>query len=236
MKIAAVCCTYKRPVLLGRMIECFLRQDYPADLRELVILDDAGQYGDREGDGWRLVSVAERFATLGEKRNAAAAMVSPDVEVLAVWDDDDIYLPWALSSSAAALREADWSRPGRVLLAHKGGFRQHATGGLFHGGWSYRRDLFHRVGGYPGKNNGEDQALARRMEALAARQIDPLADGRMPFYVYGLDSGSYHLSFMKASAYADLVHRDRGSADLVVGWDRDYTAIPIEPTCRPRYW
>ncbi len=108
MNIAAVCVTYLRPRQLGWMIRCFLEQDYPADKRELIVLDDAGQYEDQQGGGWRLISTGRRFATLGEKRNAAAALAD-GVEALAVWDDDDLYLPWALSASAAALG----ARPGR---------------------------------------------------------------------------------------------------------------------------
>ena len=65
----------------------------------------------RDGDRWRLVSVADRFATLGEKRNAAARLAPPDADALAIWDDDDLYMPWALRASVAALR----ARPsGRV--------------------------------------------------------------------------------------------------------------------------
>ena len=56
------------------------RQDYPAELRELIVVDDAGQYGNQRGDGWRVVSLPMRFRTLGEKRNASAALVSPDVD------------------------------------------------------------------------------------------------------------------------------------------------------------
>ena len=108
MKIAVVCVTYNRPRQLGQMIRCFQRQDYAP--RELVILDDAGQYASNEGPGWRLTSIAERFPTLGEKRNAAARLVSPDAAALAVWDDDDLYMPWALRASAAALE----LRPGRA--------------------------------------------------------------------------------------------------------------------------
>ena len=104
MKIAAVCCTYLRPKHLGWLIKCFLEQDY-AD-RELVILDDADQYDNQRGDGWELVSVRRRFRSLGEKRNAAIAMTSSDADALAVWDDDDLYLPWALSASVAALEAA----------------------------------------------------------------------------------------------------------------------------------
>ncbi len=43
MKICVCCCTYKRPVSLGYLIRCFERQTHAE--RELVILDDAGQYG-----------------------------------------------------------------------------------------------------------------------------------------------------------------------------------------------
>ena len=58
MKLAALCCTFRRPHTLGQLVESFLRQDYPSELRELVILDDAGQYENQSGDGWRLVSIA----------------------------------------------------------------------------------------------------------------------------------------------------------------------------------
>jgi glycosyltransferase involved in cell wall biosynthesis len=96
---------------LAEAIECFVRQDYPAELRELIVLDDASQYGHQRGDGWRVVSLPLRFRTLGEKRNASAALVSPDVDAYCVWDDDDIYLPWHMSAAAAALAEADYTIP-----------------------------------------------------------------------------------------------------------------------------
>jgi glycosyltransferase involved in cell wall biosynthesis len=92
MKLTAFCCTFLRPSLLGQLIECFLRQDYPAELRELVILDDAGQYDHQEGNGWRLVSIPRRFHSLGEKRNACVALASSESEGFLV-ADDDIYLP-----------------------------------------------------------------------------------------------------------------------------------------------
>jgi hypothetical protein len=211
MKIAAVCCTYLRPKQLGRILWCFQRQDYLD--RELLILDDAGQYDHQQGDRWRLVSIQPRYRTLGEKRNAAAALVGDDVDALAVWDDDDGYLPWALSSSVAALERAPWSRPSVVLLPQAdGSLRQHATGGLFHGGWAYRRAAFRLAGGYPAIDNGEDQAFARRMEAAGIAEIDPIALGCRPFYVYPwgrqrpwhVGHAPGHLSAMGAGGYRRL--------------------------------
>jgi hypothetical protein len=205
MKIAAVCCTFLRPRQLARMIRCFERQDH--EERELVILDDAGQYDSAHGDRWRLISQSSRFATLGEKRNAAAGYVGPDVEALAVWDDDDLYLPWALRASVAALRLAPWSRPSLVLHPEPdGSLRQHRTGGLFHGGWAYRRSVFERCGGYPALNNGEDQALASRLLAAGTSQADPMKLGFRPFYVYTWGNGQ-HLSGMGPNGYQRLGRR-----------------------------
>jgi hypothetical protein len=202
VKIAAVCCTYLRPRQLGHLIRCFELQDYAE--RELVIFDDAGQYEPAAGDRWRLISTGTRFPTLGEKRNAAAGHVSRDAEALAVWDDDDWYLPWALSASAAALRRAEWSRPSVVLYPRPdGALSQHRTGGLFHGGWAYRREAFQRCGGYPAMDNGEDQALAARFVQAGIRQADPVLLGYRPFYVYVWGS-SPHLSAMGPDGYKRL--------------------------------
>ena len=226
MKIAAVCCTYLRPIQLGRLLYCFGRQDYP--LRELVILDDAGQYDDQEGDRWRLVSTPRRYATLGEKRNAAAALASDDVDALAVWDDDDAYLPWALSACVTALERAPWSVPSIVLLPQQdGSLRRHRTGGLFHGGWAYLKSAFDAADGYPAKDNGEDQAFARRLRQAGIRHADPMPLGCRPFYVYSwgtknpwhVAGAPGHLSGMGSRAYGHLGKRPRSKARLV----------PVEP-------
>ena len=221
MKIAAVCCTYLRPKQLGYLIRCFLEQDYPAADRELVILDDAGGYDNQQGDRWRLISTAERFPTLGEKRNAATALAGDGVDAVAVWDDDDLYLPWALRACAAALEHAPWSRPSLVLHPRKGpgaaGLAQHETGGLFHGGWAYCRKVFEQVGGYPAANNGEDQALARRLKRAGVREADPIRLGFSPFYVYPWGTGGgWHLSGMGSSGYRRLGGLRGRKARLVI--------------------
>jgi hypothetical protein len=206
MKIAVVVCTYNRPRLLGHLLRCFELQDY-AD-REMIILDDAGQYDSQSGDRWRLVSIPRRFRSLGEKRNAVAALASPDAEAFAVWDDDDLYLPWALSASAAALEQADWSRPSLVLHPRADWrLRQHETGGLYHAGWAYRRTVFDAAGWYPPLSGPEDQGLMRKLESLGVSQADPVALGFKPFYIYpwGDTSRTWgHLSGMGASAWQNL--------------------------------
>ena len=228
MKLAALCCTYLRPTGLGQLIECFLRQDYPRDLRELVILDDAGQYENQSGEGWRLVSIPHRFNSLGEKRNACAALASPDVEGFLIADDDDIYLPHWFRTQAESLKKADWSRPGLVLVEHNDGLREAETAGLYHGGWAFRKSSFYRVIGYGPHNNGEDQELAHRLSQAGVTEIDPCTFAE-PFYVYRYDNNSYHLSYLDDRGYRELGSNNerKSSTTIPIGWSRDWDKLPV---------
>ncbi|GAB6166139.1 hypothetical protein JCM19992_21390 [Thermostilla marina] len=177
MKIACLCPTFNRPAQLAEAVESFLRQSYPAELRELILLDDAGQYAPEACDhlpGVKLVTTPHRFRTLGEKRNACAALASPDVEAYAVWDDDDIYLPWHLEAMAAVFRAGHpWSLPAEVWIDRRTYLERKQSGGLFHGSWGFTRDAFLSVGGYPAMQSGQDQALAARFKHAGIRAASP---------------------------------------------------------------
>jgi len=237
VKLACICCTYLRAHLLGHLIRSFLEQDYPRGLAELIILDDAGEYRSQKGDGWTLISIPRRFSHLGLKRNAATALAQVDAEAFCVWDDDDLYLPHALKTTAAALEKAPLSRPSQVLYedGHRR-FRRHETGGLYHGGWAYRREAFHKVGGYGPHDNGEDQEFLARLIAAGIETVDPLADGADPFYVYRACASSYHLSSEGQFGYRDLgSRRPDGLINAVnVHWPYDLGAAEILPEVHPR--
>ena len=98
-------------------------------------------------------------------------------------DDDDIYLPHWFTTQAEALRRADWSRPGLVLLEDGDGLREADSDGLYHGGWAFRREAFSRVRGYGPHNNGEDQELAGRLHDAGLKSCDPCSFAE-PFYLY----------------------------------------------------
>jgi glycosyltransferase involved in cell wall biosynthesis len=237
MKIAAICCTYLRSHLLGQMIRCFLAQDYPAEFRELIILDDAGEYRPMRGDGWQLVTVNRRFQSLGQKRNAATALASSDVHAYAVWDDDDLYLPGALRTCAEGFEKSQFLRPSRVLLEENGVLVPHETGGLYHGGWAYSRAAFEAVGGYRTINSGEDQDLAARLEAAGFPSIDPLGKNH-PYYIYRNDTKSYHISWA-GTGKEPWEHlgrmRHNGLKDkLDISWPYDLLAAPIAEKVQPR--
>jgi len=195
LKITAVCCTFNRPQFLPYALWMFQQQDYPN--KELLILDDAGQYDDQQGENWRLVSRKERFRSLGAKRNAAIALTSHDTDAIAIWDDDDLYYPWALSAHARAFERSVWSRPKLIwdtslewrmpaILAEAVAIKQGDWIQAYHGSWAYKKKEFLDLeGGYDERFAGDrDTNWVRAMTDKHGLSADPLSDGTKPFYVY----------------------------------------------------
>lgn len=193
MRVTAICVTWNRPEMLGRLIHCFHQQNLSSG--SLLILDDAGQYPCIiSGRGWVLLSAPARYPTLGEKRNAAvefAVSCFPHTEAIAVWDDDDVYWPHALRSVAAALQKRSWAQP-RVVLesaidgslvptrTYANSYPKHLCYG---GSWAFRLAAFERVGGYPPLNNSEDCDIGNKLQ----REYGPSGDSSAlfgPWYWY----------------------------------------------------
>jgi hypothetical protein len=170
--IACLCSTYKRPAALANAVACFLAQDYACHRRELFVLDDGGQYygpkryrKEQACTGlvgrYRVISTKDRLGILSEKHNFLASWsneTKPDI--YAVWDDDDVYLPWHLSAIAAAYERGgeflipsrahttyDCGQTGRTVYEPTEGENERAV--RWHSSWAFTRELFERVGGYP---------------------------------------------------------------------------------------
>lgn len=255
-KISALCITWNQPRELGELIECFRRQTY--EPRELIILDDAGQYQNWPdgfvpmewiGDGWtvELISIRRRFRSLGSKRNACAALADPDSEYFAVWDTDDIYLPWALEATVEALQRAPWAQARHILEWHRHPTevvrqtshpRHQPDHCAYHGAWAYRRESFEQIG-YPIAGE-EDNPLARRMHAAFGPSADSTGD--CPWYIYSRGNAATHISSMYhalAAGGAKDIHteayRRRGEQriqpvdSLEIGWRQDYDKLRIPP-------
>jgi glycosyltransferase involved in cell wall biosynthesis len=210
MKLAVVTCTYNRPQLLPRVIHCFDNQDFGN--RWMLVYDDGGQYASRGSIRRELISSPIRETSLGAKRNTSillatvAFSLGPDDGILCC-DDDDLFMAWHLSSAAAALDKAEWSRPSVVLVptANEGIFAQTQTGHrddptrerMYHPAWAFRLSAFHRVGGYPEDQSGmEDKGFMLKMEAAGAIQADPIELGFRPSYVHHYTSGQSISSFL----------------------------------------
>ncbi len=188
--VSCLCPTFFRPRLLANAIACFLGQDYPADRRELIILDDAGQLQNQTGEGWQLVSIHRRFLSLPEKFNAIAGLAQG--KILVVWEDDDIYLPHHISSHVSAIGGHLWSKPSKVLSLYTGELQEEDASGRFHASISMTRKAFEQVGGWPLTLQGDfDQQLMARLSSVGTA-ADPCLDSE-PAYVFRWGStGAYH--------------------------------------------
>jgi len=254
MKLTAVCVTWNRPALLGRLIHCFEQQTY--DNCELLILDDAGQYPDQpHGDRWKVISFRQRFLSLGAKRNAVTALVSEDTDAIAVWDDDDLYYPWAIAACAKALGDSNWVQPrevyewrGKQLIRVRTYIRRDPHRYGYHSGWAYRISAFNAIGGYP-LTGQEDFRFATAMINKYGPSADPQCEEfPEPYLIYTRGHWTEHLSGMylvfskqgKTDPF-DKTWQTFGSlqpepAQIRVESNIDYMALERPAVVMPRLW
>jgi len=189
VKVTVCTITDRRPGMLGYMVHCFERQTHRD--RQLIVLDDSGELAPARGDRWRIYSVDRPYPTLGAKRNACARLAPGDTDVLVIWDEDDLYLPWALEATVAAMNGAEWSRPSVVgVLTDSGKIRPIRSHSEFRNdkayqcSWGINYKAFWEVGGYDEHlNQGEDAALALKLLSRDTPEADPILLGYPPWYV-----------------------------------------------------
>lgn len=163
--VSCIMPTYGRPDYVAESVAMFLAQDYPN--KELIVLNDcAGQVFTGEFPDVRLINEPSRSRTIGEKRNRCVSMASG--EVVAVWDDDDVYLPWRLSFTISEMqrlrtsfyRPAEhWAYWGTETLHSN----QSVPGWPGHAYVAFTKDLWKTVDGYPLMGVGEDAGFFKRI-------------------------------------------------------------------------
>lgn len=199
--IVALCPTFNHPELLANSAALWEMQDYPAERRRLLILDDGGAFQDDfgpPGRTWSLCASPERAASLPEKYNRLASVATPwRPDAFVVWEDDDLYLPGYVSAHARVLAEHELSKPARVLSDYPGYLVEEGAAGRFHSTLGFRRELLDRVGRWPETKRADfDQQFIHALEAAAISRGDPFADRPIGF-VYRWHTGAHHgQSFM----------------------------------------
>jgi len=219
--IVCLCPTYGRPRFVENSIRCYLAQDYPADRRRLLILDDAGQIPAQQGDGWQLFSRKRRFASLPAKYTdlvlLAKSVLRHSPSAYCVWDDD-VYLPWHLSAHAEVLGEHGWSHPSKIWATRTGTPALEYCLGQFHGALAVRRDLLEKIGGWPDVPQANfDRRMLRRLAAQEPAG-NPTAVA-VPSYVFRSGSHPHRHDF--ASGPGDTVwYYDYARACRIDPWGK----------------
>lgn len=205
MRILCLCPTYGRPRLLANAIACFEAQDHHD--AKLLVLDDLGQIEPQRGERWELLSTVTRYPSLPAKYNAMLQYCTEqNYDAVAVWDDDDIYLPWHLSAIAAALANgAPSAKPSVVWSMYRplgaqgdGPWRENAAG-RFHGSLAISRARVESLGGWiqTRRADFDQQQIAACRPAVDTLKHSPQ---QLPSYVFRWGStGAPHCQGLMSS-------------------------------------
>ena len=193
--ISCICPTYKRPELLKNAVACFIAQDYPTDRCELIIFDDANQFDEQSAGNWRLLSSATRFASLPDKFNLMLEQAQG--EIIAVWEDDDIFLPSNLMDVAHCHIKYDsgYYASKNVWWTHAQEFGKAAlvdATSRFHSSWRFTRQLIDSIGGYPQTTELSFDQQLRSLLLNASSEINFYGEAENPSYVYRWGNGYWH--------------------------------------------
>jgi glycosyltransferase involved in cell wall biosynthesis len=243
--VSCMCLTYGRPKVLEEAIHSFLQQDYEGT-KELIVLNDyKDQVLEFDHPEVVVINVNKRFRTVGEKRNATAALCSHDI--LFVWDDDDIYLPHRITYSIERYDEQkQFFKPSKALVLNNGKI-EGPKSNLFHSGSCWSRQLFDKVRGYCHMGSGQDLEIEAQFEKKhtgKGKNLNNIPNDDI-YYLYRWGgTGSFHLSgFGKDKAgekdgnakVAEYIERKKEAGQIPTGivklnphWEQDYRRMICE--------
>lgn len=190
-KISCYCCTYARPRVLEEALHSFLQQDYEGE-KELIILNDcADQKLIYDHPQVKIYNFQERIKPLGRKFNYSVSLCTGDIFM--PWEDDDIYLPWRMSTTLKYLNNG-------LFHTGQGIFEQDHkklifSNNVFHCNLAISRENWEKVGGYLNIDKGSiDCSLLSNITKEIQNPSITIPQNEI-FYIYRWSqTGSYHAS------------------------------------------
>jgi glycosyltransferase involved in cell wall biosynthesis len=236
--ISAKTITYGRVSTLEESIESFLKQDYPLDKRELIIVNDYPlQTLIFDHPQVKIVNLSKTFDTIGEKENYATELCQGDI--ICQWDDDDVALPNHLQNVAKYMTEEvnilHWETG---VLCHSTGIEN--VGWIGNSGIVFRKSAWKAIGGHPLENAGYDMTFIERLHIHGGRLFAKLPKEEASwFYMWG--GRGYHMSGQghdkpgKLNAiqrHSAHIERERVMGNIPTGnvhlnpcWEKDYSNL-----------
>lgn len=220
--VSCLCSTFGRYRVLREAITCFLEQDYKN--KELIILNNHPiRLAQPNLPQVRLINKSG-FPTLGDCRNFLLNMAKG--EFVRTWDDDDLYMPWAISQGVEGMligNSCDAFKP-QLSWFFKGNWPDvimELGGNQYEASWTTWTDVAKKHG-Y--KSSGGDEhsplfAMSIREEIVR------------PSYIYRWDTPLHRISGLLGSVSIEEQHRLHMEANQDHG-----DGIPITPVDLSPYW
>lgn len=211
-------------------MESFLRQDY-TDAELIILNDQEGVKYKFEHPRVRVINSDTRYPTLGDKCNAWMDMV-PDDTLVAPWPDDDLQLPWALSTILKYMQEG-WDHLEFNGYWFMNGMRVTFKRGSNAGVHPFTKDAWKVAGQDAQINSGSDQVFRERLKRLGKGTFhQQRLEKDEAYFIYRWGTGYYHLSGLgKKPDSWNIIQRqsDRkvppGIYEITPRWEKDYLAM-----------
>lgn len=214
---------FRQPSLLDEAVYWFSRQLYP--LCELLILNDCkGQTLRCDVPRVTVVNSEYRYPTLGDKMNAMVELAPPG-SVCAVYEDDDVILPWRAGMIANCIRDVEFWSPGKWWYCCEG-FKPQADGN----GYGYTSCAFRRepaLGKHPSVTKAHDGIFVKwGLHNLATNVQHGLFPDSEIAYCYRWGVSQMHLSGTgnPEYQYTSFNPGKPGTYDIAPLMGRDYVA------------
>lgn len=201
--------TYGRVHLLQEALHSFLIQDWGGESELIIVNDYPLQKLIFDHPRVKIFNLDTTFLTIGDKENFAIEQCSGDL--IAVWDDDDIAMPWHLSNIAHY-----WKPDTNLLHWRKGVFynEPNITSLTYIGnsGIVYSKKAWEAIGKSPIENAGGDTTMVQAIHALGGEYVVRAAPDNEKvswFYRWALPM-NYHQSGMgrDVEGKPDIIQRN----------------------------
>lgn len=226
-KVSCLTATYGRYKVLTEAISCFMAQDYPE--RELIILNN---HQVKIVCNLPQVTVinGEHYQSLGDCRNRLIELATGDYA--RTWDDDDLYLPHAISQGVEHIKDYPAWKPLRSWGWRVDRDLMYLGGNAYEASWTVRAEIARRFKYIPMSGGNEHNGLQRGIQSLGGIRRDDVD----PSYVYRWGtalcriSGSLNKNDLSAETTAKRTERWKKLND-------DHgNEKPIMPVDLTKYW
>jgi len=183
--VSCLTATYGRFQVLCEAVTCFVNQDY--DNKELIILNN---HPEPLYCNLPQVTIFNEsgYMTLGDCRNRLLELAKG--EFVRTWDDDDLYMPWAISQGVEHVGDSVAWKPQYGWGWRLDKDQLYLSGNKYEAAWTTRTDIAKRFG-YISKSGGnEHNSLENGINSLGGI----LKGNVKPSYVYRWGSGLCRIS------------------------------------------
>jgi len=193
-KLPGISCrvmTYGRVSTLEETIQSFLQQDYLGPKELIIINDYSKQTLVYDHPEIKIFNFTELFETLGDKENFCVEQ--SQYEIIAVMDDDDLYLQNHLSNIAKYFIEGS-----DLLHWNKGIYMSwpkiEAITGIGNSGIVYSKKIWKEIEGYSKMHSGFDMDFVVRINSVSSNIIFASPPDKEVSAIYVWGNRGYHCS------------------------------------------